>query len=425
MASTMKFTHAAMSDQNGHVDREHDQPSNKQIDPKRTHLNYSFPMDHGDLKPFEYYKQLVGEKYLYGRGTRREKEAITGFGWIVTLPKELEGNPEKERAFFEGAYNFIADRYGRENVINNSVHYDEGGLPHLHVIVCPVTRLDHDVVQYKTKRTKQAVKLASGRYEYKYIHVDKNGKQVDENNPDTWVKLNNYARMSDYYDEKVDCNSVLNPIELRNFHKDLQNYLTENGIEGKVITGKTGTNFTVKELKEFTAKTGLHLDEVKDMMQDNKSLLQSFVEKDARVVQLEEAVHQKDAVIEALKEEILSRDKAIDRMDRSEEISHKKDEQIRDLTHTISEKDQELSRAADRNAELEKKLAEMEKTIEAKQGELERAQSRVEELEKQKTVEVSQTDRTQGWGQSTSSWGDRSQSGWGTKTTSIEEEKTW
>ena len=88
MASTMKFTHAAMSDQNGHVDREHDQPSNKQIDPKRTHLNYSFPMDHGDLKPFEYYKQLVGEKYLYGRGTRREKEAITGFGWIVTLPKE-------------------------------------------------------------------------------------------------------------------------------------------------------------------------------------------------------------------------------------------------------------------------------------------------------------------------------------------------
>ena len=112
-------------------------------------------------------------------------------------------------------------------------------------------------------------------------------------------------------------------------------------------------------------------------------------------------------------------------MDRSEEISHKKDEQIRDLTHTISEKDQELSRAADRNAELEKKLAEMEKTIEAKQGELERAQSRVEELEKQKTVEVSQTDSTQGWGQSTSSWGDRSQSGWGTKTTSIEEEKTW
>ena len=31
MASTKKFTHAAMCDQNGHVDREHDQPSNTDI----------------------------------------------------------------------------------------------------------------------------------------------------------------------------------------------------------------------------------------------------------------------------------------------------------------------------------------------------------------------------------------------------------
>ena len=425
MASTKKFTHDAMSDQNGHVDREHDHPSNTDIDPERTHLNYSFSMSHDGMKPFQYYKQRIGEVYMYGRGTKREKEAVTGCGWIITLPKEIYGDPEKEKAFFKGVYDFIANRYGEENIINNSVHYDEGGLPHIHVIFSPVTKLDHDVVQYKTKRTKQAVKLESGRYEYKYIHVDKNSRPVDENNPETWIKLNNYARMTEYYDEKVDCNTVLNPIELRHFHPDLQQYLTENHIEGKVVTGKTGTNFTVKELKEFTAKTGLHLDEVKDMMQDDKSLLQSFVEKDARVIQLEESLHQKDAVIEALKEEILSRDKAIDRMDRSEEISHKKDEQIRDLTHTISEKDQELSKASERNTELEKKLADMEKTLEAKQGELERTQARVEELETQKPVEVSQTDKTQGWGQSTSSWGDKSQSGWGTKTTSIEEEKTW
>lgn len=422
MASTKKFTHDAMSDQNGHVDREHDQPSNTDIDPERTHLNYSFSMSHDGMKPFQYYKQRIGEVYMYGRGTKREKEAVTGCGWIITLPKEIYGDPEKEKAFFKGVYDFIANRYGEENIINNSVHYDEGGLPHIHVIFSPVTKLDHDMVQYKTKRTKQAVKLESGRYEYRYIHVDKNGRPVDENNPETWVKLNNYARMSDYYDEKVDCNSVLNPIELRNFHPDLQRYLIEKGIDGKVVTGKTGTNFTVNELKEFTAKTGLHLDEVKEMMQDNKSLLQSFVEKNARVVQLEEAMHQKDAVIEALKEEILSRDEAIDRIDRSEEISHKKDEQIRDLTHTISEKDQELTRAADRNAELEKKLNEMSTIIEAKQSEIEQAHLRISELEK--AIEISQTEISPGWGHNSSSWGEKSQNGWG-KPVTFEEEKTW
>ena len=425
MASSMKFTHDAICNQNGHIDREHDNPSNAEIDPERTHLNYSFPMTYDGKRPFEYYKQRVGEVYMYGRGTKREKEAITGCGWIVTLPKELYGDPVKERAFFQGCYDFIADRYGRENIINNAVHYDEGGLPHIHVIFSPVTKLDHDMVQFKTKRTTQAVKLESGRWEYKHIHVDTNGKPVNENDPTTWVPLNNYARMSDYYDEKVDCNSVLNKIELRNFHPDLQKYLTEHGIEGKVVTGKTGTNFTVKELKEFTAKTGMYLDEVKDMMQDDKSLLESFVESDAKVSKLEELLHEKDVVIESLQKEILSRDIAMDRMDRSDEISHK-DEQIQSLSHSLSAKTQELSQATDRNAELERKLAEMEKSIEAKQAELDRAKTRVEELEKEKTVESSQSDRTQGWGQSSSSWGDKSQqSGWGTKSTSFEEEKTW
>jgi len=426
MASSMKFTHDAMCDQNGHIDREHDNPSNAQIDPERTHLNYSFPMTYDGKRPFEYYKQRVGEVYMYGRGTKREKEAITGCGWIVTLPKELYGDPVKERAFFQGCYDFIADRYGRENIINNAVHYDEGGLPHIHVIFSPVTKLDHDMVQFKTKRTTQAVQLESGRWEYKHIHVDANGKPVNENDPTTWVPLNNYARMSDYYDEKVDCNSVLNKIELRNFHPDLQKYLTEHGIEGRVVTGKTGTNFTVKELKEFTAKTGMHLDEVKDMMQDDKSLLESFVESDAKVSKLEELLHEKDVVIESLQKEILSRDIAMDRMDRSDEIAHK-DEQIRRLAQAVSERDQALSMASDKTAELEKRLADMAKSLEAKQGELERAQSRVEELEKQKTVDASQTDRTQGWGQSTSSaWGEQAQSGWGKSTTNttIEEDRT-
>ena len=464
MASTKKFSHAAMCDENGHIDREHDKPGNTDIDPERTHLNYSFPMSYDAIKPFQYYKQRVGEVYMYGRGSRREKEAITGCGWIVTLPKELYGNPEKEKAFFKGVYDFIEKRYGKENIINNSVHYDEGGLPHIHVIFSPITKLEHDVVQYKTKRTKQAVKLESGRWEYKYIHVDKNGKPVDETNPETWVKLNNYARMSDYYDEKVDCNSVLNPIELRHFHPDLQQYLTENGIEGKVVTGKTGTNFTVKELKDFTSKTGMHLDEVKEMMHDNTSLLENFVEKDAKVVQLEDAVAKKDAVIEALKNEILTKNLAIDKADKSAEIAQK-DEQIRKLTHAVSTRDQtiknaaeqntelqrtisfkdkllevkqdeldraqsrieELTKASDRNTELQQKLADMVKALENKQGELERAQARVEELEKQQNVKVSQTDRTQGWGQSSASaWGQTSQSGWGqaTTNTTIEEDRT-
>lgn len=410
MASIKKFTHAAMDKMFQHNNREIEQSSNQDIDITREGLNYSFPLNHGNLSDFKYYHKLINAKYLYGRGTQREKNAITGCGWVVTLPRELYGNPEKEKAFFKGVFDFISLRYGEENIINNHVHYDEGGLPHIHIIFCPVTTLNHEIVQHKTQKTSQFEKLPSGRYEYKYKFIlDDKGEKI---------RLKNYAKKSDYYDEKIDANSVLNKIELLNFHPDLQKYLISHGIEGTVITGKTGTNFTVKELKEFTANTGLHLDEVKEM-QGDKSLLESFVEHDARVHSLEQIVEEKNLLIESLQEKILSRDTIIDRIDRSDEISHK-DEQIKNLSHIISEKIQELEKAIGRNLELERKLAEMEKAIEAKQCELERAQVCVEELKK-KTNEISQT-QEQGWGHFSSSWGDKAPSPWNSKTTTFEEE---
>lgn len=389
MASVTKLTHAAICNQNGHIDREHANPKNTDIDPERTHLNYSFPMLHDGTRPFEYYKQRIGEVYLYGRGSQREKESITGCSWVVSLPKELCGDAAKEKAFFQGTYDFISERYGKENIINNAVHYDEAGLPHIHVIFTPVTKLDHDIVRYKTKRTQHAEKIASGRYEYTYIHVDKNGKPADENNPETWVKLNNYARMSDYYDEKIDCNSVLNKIELKKFHSDLQQYLCDHGIEGKVLTGKTGTNFTVKELKEFTSTTGLHLDEVKEMMQENQSLLQSYVEKDAHTIQINQLLHEKDAIIQSLQDKLLEKDCKLDQ-----------------LTQSDFEKAQKIAQLTKNTSDLEKKISEMERSM----AEI-------------KSTELLRQNPDQTWGHA--SRGKNSQSGWNGKTNIYDEEKTW
>lgn len=350
MASTKKFTHDAMCDQNGHVDREHANPSNTDIDRDKTHLNYSFPMKHDGIRPFDYYKQRVSEVYLYGRGTRRENKAVTGCGWIVTLPKEILGYPEKEKAFFKGCYDFISNRYGAENIINNAVHYDEAGLPHIHIIFSPIIKLDHNMVQFKTKQTKQVVKLKSGRYEFKHIHVDKNGKPVDENNPATWVKLNNYARMSDYYDEKIDCNTVLNKVELRNFHPDLQKYLTDNGIEGAVVTGKTGTNFTVKELKEFTANTGMNLKNINELLPKNKSLLEGYVENAIKLEQNKQSLHEKDTLIESLQKELFAKDQALSQaLKRNSEMEQK----ITDLAKNAAYGNQEQEPANTHNSHPE------------------------------------------------------------------------
>ena len=310
LASCEKYTHEAVCSQSAHVSREHANPANPDIDRQRTHLNYSFPMDHHGLSPFAYYKKRIKETYLYGRGSKREKDAVTGVGWIVSLPKELIGNEEKERAFFQATYNFISDRYGPENIINNAVHMDESGVPHIHVLFAPITKINHDVIQYKTVKTTHAERLPSGRYEYTYrFRQDDNGARI---------KLKNYARISDYYDEKIDANSVLNKMELRNFHPDLQKYLSDHGIEGKVCTGKTGTNFTVKELKSFTKATGIHLDDIKESIGE-KSILEGIVDRDIKIsaleekiTELEKSIEQKNIALQQAQDAIRSYEKKIE-----------------------------------------------------------------------------------------------------------------
>ena len=279
MASVQKFTHDAMCSQKCHVNREYKNPSNQDIAPDRTPLNYSFPMKHNGMDAFSYYKQLIGEKYLYGRGTQREKDAITGCGWEVTLPQENYGDADKEKEFFAAVYDFISNRYGEENIITNAIHYDEAGLPHIHVVFCPVTDLDHDVVQNKTVKTSNAIQLESGRYEYTYrFKLDENGDRIP---------LKNYAHMSDYFDEKIDSNTVINKAELQHFHTDLQQYLSDNGIDGAVVNGKTGTNFSVKELKDFTQRTGLHLQDVQ-ALQGDRTLLESLTQYEKQNVELKQ-----------------------------------------------------------------------------------------------------------------------------------------
>ena len=245
----------------------------------------------------------------------------------------LYGNLEKENKFFQGTFNFIADRYGEDNIINNAVHRDEAGLPHLHVLFCPVTTLDHDVIQYKTIRTTNAARLASGRYEYTYrFKLDEHGERI---------KLKNYAKKSDFYDKKIDAH---------------------HGIEGSVLTGGTGVNLTVKELKEFTTSTGMKLNEVKEML-GNQSLLEHVVTQSNTLQQLTELNHKKDCLISTLQERLCQAEKEL--------------LQTKEKLQTVAS---------------EKKL---------------------ESLQEHTT-----------WGEQ-SGWGDTTHSGWGTCTANMEEEKPW
>lgn len=191
MASVEKFTISAVVNQLRHIERTISNPSNKDIDTSKYHLNYSLIPDRG-ITAYDYFKSRKEQLYCYNRS-----DVKVMAGWVVTAPKSL---PEQEHGlFFNSVYDFLVERYGENNCIQAIVHNDESGQPHLHFYFIPV------------------------------VNDKKHGGQ------------------------KICANDVLNKKELRNFHPDLQKHLHNNNINIDIYTGVTkaqGGNKSVWQLKK-------------------------------------------------------------------------------------------------------------------------------------------------------------------------------
>lgn len=284
MASIKKFEDSAVANEVRHNNRTIQRDANTDINPERTKMNYSLtPYIHIDKaayaekeirekvwkKEYQYYKKRKSEMYCYGR-----KDVKTLAGCIVTLPKEITDPVEQER-FFKTAADFFSNRYGRENVVSITVHYDEGktaylknadgqilkdkngnpvktfhlGQPHMHFVWIPACEIDHNKIGYKLRTgavmQDEIKRTESGRY-----YIDRGYKRTKSGER---IPAKNVPKEMKIAEEKISANDVLNKIELQHLHEDLQTYLSSNGIQGKVVTGITaqhGGNRTVKELKE-------------------------------------------------------------------------------------------------------------------------------------------------------------------------------
>jgi hypothetical protein len=195
MASVKKFTNSAVRQQLRHNSRETLNPSNSDIDPSRSQLNYKLSPNRKfidkHLTDYEYYKLRLSCLHVFNRA-----DVKTMAGWLVTAPKCLA--VEKHQIFFQEVYNFLENRYGKQDIVQAIVHNDET-TPHLHFLFIP------------------AVKDA------------KNRKPSGE---------------------KVCANDVLTRQELRTFHPALQEHLNRAGIDAKILNGATAAgNRTVAEMK--------------------------------------------------------------------------------------------------------------------------------------------------------------------------------
>ncbi len=177
-----------------HNERKTEHPINKDIDPSRSHLNYSLIKDGKTAQ--ERYRSRMDQVYCYNRS-----DVKTLCSWVITAPKTLDEARYKE--FFEASYEFVKERYGEENMIQAQTHFDET-FPHLHITYTPIV--------YDPRHDR----------------------------------------------EKVCANELNNRLDLLTFHRELEEHLLEHGIKADVYTGITkaqGGNKTIEELKRERDQT--------------------------------------------------------------------------------------------------------------------------------------------------------------------------
>lgn len=163
MAHAMKYTRAACGHMFKHYERAKDENGeyikfgNQDIDTAFSGMNYNLAPDR-EISQGDFVRQRCSEVRMQNR-----KDVNVMCSWVVTAPKDLPNDELHE--FFGASYNFLSNRYGKENVVSAYVHMDEI-TPHMHYAFVPV------VEDGKRGGYKVSAKEAINRKDLQTFHKD-------------------------------------------------------------------------------------------------------------------------------------------------------------------------------------------------------------------------------------------------------------
>lgn len=176
-----KYTRNALGHMLKHYAREKDQDGkyvrfgNQNIDEYFTQNNYNLAPQHEDgLTDYEFIKKRTTELKALKR-----KDVNVMATWVVTIPQEylnkiethdffLDEEEDTYRyKFFKETYNFLENKYGKDNVVGGFVHLDET-TPHMHFAFIPT------VWDNKKQRLKVSAKECLNKKALQKFHPELN-----------------------------------------------------------------------------------------------------------------------------------------------------------------------------------------------------------------------------------------------------------
>lgn len=158
-----KFTRAQAMAVFRHCARDNKHYGNENIDHARTHENY-------DLGPGGNQWGRMEDR-LKELTYRKQKNNTVLCSWVITAPKNLPEDKKKE--FFKLMYDFMATKYGPDNVVSAHVHMDEAGPGHMHFLYVPGTQdMKLSAKRTTTRETLQHIHDEAQRVVDKYLGHD-------------------------------------------------------------------------------------------------------------------------------------------------------------------------------------------------------------------------------------------------------------
>lgn len=124
-----------------HIDRvEGKEFSYRHADKSRLHLNKSYKCTNYDLPLQNAIKNHIKKNYNGQRAVR--KDAVTFVTYVLSGSHEQMKQIAKDEAnldaWIQKNYNFMAQEYGKENIVRFVLHMDER-TPHIHAVIVPFT----------------------------------------------------------------------------------------------------------------------------------------------------------------------------------------------------------------------------------------------------------------------------------------------
>ncbi len=256
-----------------HNERRNKNYSNKNINPKLSHLNYSLKdCKHSYEKEFD----LIKEKY----NLKGQIKTVSNIAceYIITSDKEYFNSIgiDETKRYFETAYKFVCEykNLGEQYILSAKVHMDEE-TPHMHLVFIPV-------IHTKDKKGNSIDKIACSEFwkakdSYRqlqdafYNYMVANNFELERGNPSERVHLSveDYKKITNFEESKTLLQDVKlefpDTPDISSFRKLMKN--RDEKIQEQIIKPK---DKTIKELQEQNALLTLTLN--RQMQTVNKAV---------------------------------------------------------------------------------------------------------------------------------------------------------